>query len=101
MRGLVWMVGVSVVAAAVVITVRGVMGDGAPARSPAPGACPAGRGASTVPRRCRRRRADRAGRARPTVEESKIEIVSTPAAVEVFEGDRGWAWRRSRSSRRR
>ncbi len=89
MRVLVWTVGVSVVAAAVVITVRGVMGDErAAATAPQALAPPPAAGASTVPAPVPPPPPPAGPAARPTVEESEIEIVSTPAAVEVFEGDR-------------
>ena len=92
LRVLVWAAGVSVVAAAVVITVRGVMGEeraessALPPQAPAP---PPAAGASTVPAPVPPPTAATApAAARPAVEEAEIEIVSTPTAVEVFEGDR-------------
>ncbi|HKE16677.1 MAG TPA: serine/threonine-protein kinase [Kofleriaceae bacterium] len=107
LRGLRW-VGVAIVAAAAIITVRGVMGGGeqgaggavvppppAPVATGTAAPAPPAQAAAALPA---------SPPPRPAVDEATIQIESTPSGVEVYEGDRQlgttpFEWRGERANR--
>jgi eukaryotic-like serine/threonine-protein kinase len=99
MRGVVWLAGLAVITAAVVITIRGTMSSDE-ARPPADPAPIAQAGAAPVPAPPAETSAPPApAPPKPSVEVVTIQVESTPTGVDVFEGDRRlgvtpfeWRW---------